>query len=133
MDHSAQKLCRKGDLLICVRASVGRTNIAGFDACIGRGVASIQPFILQEYVHYYILYSQARLFSLGSGTTFRTITLDDLNNLIFPLPSLAEQKRIVDKVDQLMTLCNESEDKIKENQRNSELLMKKVLKEAFAS
>ncbi len=33
------KMCKKGDLLICVRgATTGRTNIAGFDACIGRGV-----------------------------------------------------------------------------------------------
>src|SRR5439155_1636751 len=32
------KRCRKGDLLICVRgATTGRTNIAVFDACIGRG------------------------------------------------------------------------------------------------
>ncbi|WP_062399214.1 restriction endonuclease subunit S [Methanogenium cariaci] len=32
------KMCRKGDLLLCVRGSTtGRTNVAGFDSCIGRG------------------------------------------------------------------------------------------------
>jgi type I restriction enzyme, S subunit len=32
--------CEQGDLLICVRGSTtGRTNVAGFRACIGRGVA----------------------------------------------------------------------------------------------
>ena len=37
------KLCKKGDLLLCVRGSTtGRTNVAGFDACIGRGVAALQ-------------------------------------------------------------------------------------------
>jgi type I restriction enzyme S subunit len=38
-------LCEEGDLLLCVRGSTtGRTNIAGFKACIGRGVAAIRPF-----------------------------------------------------------------------------------------
>jgi hypothetical protein len=32
-----------------------------------------------------------------------------------------------------MKLCDELEEKVKENQNNSELLMKAVLKEAFAS
>jgi type I restriction enzyme M protein len=37
------KLCKKGDLLVCVRgATTGRTNIASVDACIGRGVAAIR-------------------------------------------------------------------------------------------
>ena len=46
-------MCKEGDLLICVRGSTtGRTNIAGFDACIGRGVAAIRPFIFDKYIHY---------------------------------------------------------------------------------
>src|SRR3954471_24064442 len=38
------KICEVGDLLLCVRGSTtGRTNIAGFRACLGRGVAAIRP------------------------------------------------------------------------------------------
>ncbi len=53
--------------------------------------------------------------------------------IIIGLPPFAEQKRIVDKVDQLMKLCDELEEKIRENQKNSEFLIEAVLKEAFAS
>ena len=48
-----------------------------------------------------------------------------------PLSPLSEQKRIVEKVNQLMKLVDELESKVKENQKNSELLMEAVLKEAF--
>jgi type I restriction enzyme S subunit len=131
---SPTKLCRKGDILICVRGSTtGRTNIAGFNACIGRGVASIEPYILQKYVHYYILFSEETIFNLGSGTTFPNITLDELNELIFPLPPIAEQKRIIEKIGQQLELCDELEEKIKENQITCEYLIEATLKEAFSS
>lgn len=37
------RMCEVGDLLLCVRGSTtGRTNVASFAACIGRGVAAIR-------------------------------------------------------------------------------------------
>src|SRR5205085_4287702 len=43
--------CEEGDLLICVRGSTtGRTNVAAFRACIGRGVAAIQPYFNDAFV-----------------------------------------------------------------------------------
>ena len=59
--------------------------------------------------------------------------LGPISNLIFPLAPLSEQKRIVQKVDQLMKLCDEIEEKVNQNSNISELLMEAVLKEAFTS
>ena len=50
---------------------------------------------------------------------------------IAPLPPLAEQKRIVEKVDKLIASCDELENKIKENKKYSENLMNAVLRESF--
>lgn len=52
-------------------------------------------------------------------------------NLIIGLPPLPEQARIVEKVDKLMAYCDELERQVKENQENSEKLMRAVLKESF--
>src|SRR5690606_37632350 len=107
---SPTKFCEKDDLLICVRGSTGRTNVAGFKACIGRGVASIRSFIYQPYVNYFIYKNQQNLLEMGRGSTFSNITKDQLNEFPIPLPPLNEQKRIVAKVDQLMSLCDQLEE-----------------------
>ena len=109
---SPARMCREGDLLVCVRgATTGRTNIADFDACIGRGVALVRARQNQEFINYFMWSVGNDLLAAGTGTTFPAISRDDLEALIIRLPPLAEQKRIVAKVDQLMALCDELEER----------------------
>jgi type I restriction enzyme S subunit len=44
------------------------------------------------------------------GVGLQHITKGKLENLLLPLPSLAEQHRIVSKVEELMKLCNQLEE-----------------------
>lgn len=67
------------------------------------------------------------------GSTMHIINLGILKSIFFPLPPVKEQRRIVEKVDELMKLLNDLEEKVKDNQKNCEFLMQAVLKEAFAS
>ena len=102
--------CHKGDFLICVRGSTtGRSNIAAFDACIGRGVAAIQPLFDDGFVRLFLWSMRERIISMGRGVAFPSITRIQLENLPVPLPPLAEQHRIVAKVDELMALCDRLE------------------------
>ena len=48
-----------------------------------------------------------------------------------PLPPLKEQKRIVAKVDELMKLCDELGEQLRQSKEESESLMQAVLQEAF--
>lgn len=97
------RMCRSGDLLLCVRGSTtGRTNIAGFDACIGRGVASIRAKEDQRFLNHFIRTQRQRLFDIGNGSTFPSITQEQLVSVQVPLPPLPEQRRIaviLDKAD----------------------------------
>ena len=51
---------------------------------------------------------------------------------MFPLPSLTEQKAIVDKVETLLAICDQLEVQISQNQTHAEQLMQAVLREAFS-
>ena len=103
-------LCEEGDLLLCVRGSTtGRTNIAGFRACIGRGVAAIRPFFADQYVRLFIWRLRESIIAMGRGIAFPSVSRQQIEGLPVPLPPLAEQHRIVAKVDELMALCDRLE------------------------
>jgi type I restriction enzyme S subunit len=122
------KLCKENDLLICVRGSTtGRTNIAGFQACIGRGVAVIRARIHQQYVNYLVLSMRQQIYDLGTGSTFPSVSYGQFRDLPIPLPPLAEQRRIVARVDQVMSLCDELEAGLLRLQADSERLMEAVV------
>ncbi len=66
-----------------------------------------------------------------TGSAMPRIILEKIKSTILPLPPLAEQKRIVARVDELMTLCDTMEGKLKEDKALSEKMMEAVLQEAF--
>ena len=103
--------CEEGDLLICVRGSTtGRTNVAGFRACIGRGVAAIRSSFDDEFIRLFLWKAREDIISMGRGIAFPSISKKQLENLAIPLPPLAEQRRIVAKIDELMALCDRVEE-----------------------
>ncbi|MDU1312482.1 MAG: restriction endonuclease subunit S [Clostridium septicum] len=54
---------------------------------------------------------------------------DFINNLVVAIPPLEEQKRIVEKVDSLMILCDQLEKKIENQKDYSNKLMKSIIKD----
>ena len=100
---SPSKVCKEGDLILCVRGSTtGRMNISGFEACIGRGVASIRSSEHQSWINYVINSYREKLYSLGIGSTFPNISKEILIHLKIPLPSSDIQSQIIKSLDQEM-------------------------------
>jgi type I restriction enzyme S subunit len=106
-----QKFSFPGDVLLSVRAPVGPTNISNIECCIGRGLAALRPLASTSTQFLLILMRafQERLASLATGTTFVAVSKKDIESLVVCVPPLAEQHRIVAKVDELMALCNRLE------------------------
>ena len=71
-------------------------------------VVRIQKNILSEYIHIALLSYHKYLTSLGEGSTNQTeLKPLIIKSLLIPIPPLAEQKRIVAKLEQILPLCDE--------------------------
>ena len=86
---SPTRYAKQGDILMSVRAPVGAVNIANFDCCIGRGLSAINSMIGSiTYIYYVVHYLKVRFDNLNTaGTTFGSITKDELFNLPVVVPS----------------------------------------------
>jgi len=88
------------------------------------------------FLHYTLLNKSVREYyrneSKGTSNSMKKINQKIVENTPISLPSLAEQKRIVAKVDQLMHLCDELESRLNQSKKDSEMLMQAVLYEAFS-
>lgn len=102
------KLAKSGDVLICVvGATIGKLNLA-IDCAIGRSVAAIRPkpSLDTNYLYYALMPFTLRLRVGARGSAQGVIGKAELNAVSIRVPPLAEQRRIVAKVDELMALCD---------------------------
>ena len=98
--NSPKKMSKPDDILFSVRAPVGPTNINNIKACIGRGLAAIRCSNIQRnYLLHYLRGNEDKIASLGTGSTFKAITIGTLKELKIPLPPIDQQKKIAAILD----------------------------------
>ena len=122
-------------MMVCIGGSTGKSYFSDRDVSCNQQINTIKGFsgISGKFIFYFTnsKYFQDEVFRKSTGSATNLINKQRWIEIIFPLPPLNEQKRIVEKVDQLMKLCDELESQVKKNQTNSEKLMGAVLREAF--
>ena len=131
-----KKISNANEILLSVRAPVGEVNLNNREICIGRGLASIKIINNEEKYFFYLLIFCKKIFDKKStGTTFKAIGKDVIENLLIPLPPLAEQKRIVEKLDNVLADIDElkaNEEKLSILQKNfPDKLKKSILQSAI--
>ena len=99
----------KGEIIVAVSGSTtGKHCILGIDGYIYDGLAAIlnpTKIIFNKYLYYFFSWIYEKINSQKIGSAFPNINTDILKNTLMPLPPLAEQKRIVEKLEQLLPLC----------------------------
>ena len=127
------RIANEGDILISVRAPVGPTNLCPSKSCIGRGLAAIRPLdnISSKFVLYLLRNKERKIANEGTGTTFKAISRKVLENLNVFLPPLAEQHRIVAKIEELFSELDNGVAQLKQVQAQLKSYRQSVLKHAF--
>jgi type I restriction enzyme S subunit len=100
-----------GTVLFTSRAPIGYVAIAGNEVSTNQGFKSVVPSaaVVPDYVAIFFQAFAPQIDAMAPGTTFREVSGKIVAALPFPLPPLAEQHRIVTKVDELMALSNQLE------------------------
>ena len=96
--------CKIGDVLIAMYgATIGKVAIAGIELTTNQACCACTPYqVYNKFLLYYLMASKQRFIDLGEGGAQPNISREKIVAFPFPLPPLAEQKRIVEKIEQLM-------------------------------
>jgi len=136
--HMVRGFPEVGDILFTTEAPLGNAcqlEMGGRFA-LGQRIITIQPLLSQKRFFLLAILSKAIQFQLiakASGITAKGIKSSRLVQVVIPLPPLAEQKAIVEKVEALMTTCRALEAEIEHSRTHAAHLLQAVLREAFSS
>jgi type I restriction enzyme S subunit len=92
------KLSIRGDIIFCIRATIGNITFADKEYCLGRGVCAIRindKKVIPKYISYLLEGKIEKLASISEGSTIKGIRRDDIKKLTFIIPPLQIQEQIV--------------------------------------
>lgn len=136
LNSSSAKIFPKGTILYTIFATIGTVGILNIDAATNQAVAGVTFFgeYSRDYMYYVLIGLKDILVSKGKGMAQMNINLTILKNTPIPIPPIAEQKRIVEKIEELMPLIEDygkaEEQLSKLNAEFPDKLRKSILQQA---
>jgi len=113
LDNSNAKLLPKGTISIALYgATIGKLGILGIESTTNQACANCvinEKIITTRYLFYFLRSQKSYFIQVGQGGAQPNITNWIIWEWPIVIPPLTEQHRIIEKIDRLMTLCDELE------------------------
>lgn len=109
--RSSAQMLPAGSVLFSSRAPIGHVGIAANPLSTNQGFKSCVPYIsaMSDYLYVFLKYAGPGIDAQATGTTFKEVAGKEFVLIPVPIAPLAEQHRIVAKVDELMGLIDRLE------------------------
>lgn len=139
IENSSAKRIPKGSLIIVGRSGILKRKlpvaINVMPCTVNQDMKVIIPYLcgMNRYLQL-MLFGMERIVLkdfVKFGMTVHSLKYDEFAIMPIPLPPISEQYRIVTKIEQLMTLCDELEQSVQQNQKYTQELLQVALKEAL--
>ena len=138
LEETSLKIKPVGSILIAMYgATIGKVSILGIEATTNQACCACVTYknIYNKYIFYYLISQRDNLKKMGAGGAQPNISREKIIKTIMPLPPLAEQKRIVEKLDNVLANIDElkaNEEKLSILQKNfPDKLKKSILQSAI--
>ena len=137
LQECSLRMNKIGDVLIAMYgATIGKVAIVGKELTTNQACCACTPFsIYNYYLFFFLMSSQIDFIKKGEGGAQPNISREKLISHLIPIPPLAEQHRIVEKIQYLLPLVEKySNSQILQNKLNTEIkdkLRKSILQEAI--
>ncbi|HCY2955388.1 TPA: restriction endonuclease subunit S [Staphylococcus aureus] len=119
------KLIQKDEIILTVRAPVGKLAMAQINACIGRGVCSIKG---DKFLYYFLEWfaTQNKWIRFSQGSTFESISGNDIRNIHIKIPVEDERTKIIKLLNSLDVLNSKTDLKIQNLKQRKQSLLQKI-------
>ena len=132
LNKCSLRLNKPGDVLIAMYgATIGKLGLLMVEGTTNQAVCACtcHPSFYNQYLFLFLLAWRSRFKGKGEGGAQPNISKEKIVATICALPPLAEQHRIVAKVDELMALCDQLEQQLTQSRADGQRLLQSILAE----
>lgn len=114
LDNSNAKLLPVNSVVVSTRATIGRIGIARTELATNQGFKNIiikdVTKVIPEYLAFILTAKKDEMTALASGATFKEISKANFCSIQIPMPTISQQKRIVDEILRYKQLINNAKE-----------------------
>jgi len=134
--NSSTNIIPKGNVIIATRVGLGKVCMIKNDTAINQDLRGIVPInskkLSVDFLYRWLKSISHKIIEEGTGATVQGVKLPFIKSLVVSLPSLKEQKSIVEKLDSLQKETKKLEAIYSQKIKDLEELKKSILQKAFS-